>query len=337
MVLKLPSSKKYLLESFNFNAFYHNKILFYKKYAKHYKNCPRLFYAFENPPLGSKIVIENVNEQGYFLNSQKINLDYKYIIAAIRELARFHATGYILKEKNPVEFFEIVKNIKNYRHTPSNKIPLLINSVSSRIMRYLRKENQEPVFCEKIEKILSDSYSNVIFGMSKPVEPFATLCHGDFTRNNIFFKENKGKIEVKLIDFAMMTYCSPFVDFSVFLLLTGTKEHRNEKFPEIFGIYCNTLLQSLKESGFTNFQLFSKERLLEDYKFHALYGFLTAAFFLPAMMGYFENIDEPLLSKEIQVICEIYDTIGGDKLTKIIVDMLLDLRDAGCLDHIVNL
>ena len=46
----------------------------------------------------------------------------------------------------------------------------------------------------------------VQYKLRKPVEPLATLCHEDFIRNNVFFKESNDGIEANLIDFGMINY-----------------------------------------------------------------------------------------------------------------------------------
>ena len=38
----------------------------------------------------------------------------------------------------------------------------------------------------------------------------------------------------------------------------------------------------------------------------------------------------------IKKICEMYNETGGDEFTKILVEMLLDLREPECFDHIIN-
>ena len=334
LVVKRPSDEKILHESFNIDAYFHNEILFYTKYGENYKYCPSLVYAFEEPPHNSIIVMSNISQEGYFLSTE--NMSTKYILAAVRELARFHATGYVFKENNPIQFFEIVKNIHDYRTKSPRKLFNTVNYPVPRVLRYLQKEKFDQDFCNKLDKFLSDSRSNILLGMTKPTEPLATLCHGDFTRNNIFFKESDGEMKVQLIDFAMITYCSPSLDLSLFLFFSGSGEHRNKKFPELFSIYCNTLLQSLKEAGLLNLERFSRKLLLEDYKLHALYGYSLVSTFLPIKMGCFVNFLEEFMCKEINQIREIYDYIGGDELTKVLVDMILDLKETGCLDHIVN-
>ena len=323
----------------NLDEAFHNEILFYTKYAKFYPNYPRLFYASEKPPNDSVIVMENINKQGYHLDLEMANLKFEHVLAAVREVARLHANSYILKEKFPEEFFEIVENIKLVRYPPTEDNPGVHKSraVIPRIMKYLKKQNYDEVFCEKLEKFLYNGYSYATVDLYEPVEPLATLCHGDFTRNNILFKETNDGIKTKLIDFGMMYYGSPGKDLSLFLFLSGTRSDRTEKFPEIFEAYYETLLEGLKEKGISNLERFSKEALLEDYKSHAFFGFMVASIFLPVMLGYFGNDASTILKLPIEKTCEIFNEIGGDEFTKMLVDMILDLQEAGSLDHIMKM
>lgn len=283
--------------------------------------------------------MENISTQGYNLNLKMHNLNFEFVLAAVREIAKFHSNSYIMKEKFPEVFHETVENIKPVRYPPTEDNPgvLKVRSIIPRIIKYLRRQNYEDVFCIKLEKFLYNGYSYATVDLRKPVEPLATLCHGDFTRNNVFFKETEDGIETKLIDFGMIYYGSPGKDLSLFLYLSGTRIQRTKKFPEIFEAYYGTLLEGLKQKEISHLERFSKDALLEDYKSHAFFGFLVVSLFLPVMLGYFGNDSSVVFKLPSEKICEIYNEIGGEEYTMTLVDMVLDLREAGCLDHVMEM
>lgn len=333
--MKRPSTEEHIYEAACFENLFHNEILFYTKCAKLYTCSPELVYVFKDPPEESTIVIQNLSKEGYHLNSVKVNVSNKLMLAAVCELARFHAIGFTLKHKKSAEFFQIINETKNFDQVHLETKASFINCSVPRVIHYLRKENYDRDFCDKLEVFLKDPYS-VLSELSKPIEPFATLCHGDFTINNILFKEENEDLTIKLIDFSMISYCSPFNDFSAFLLLSGTREQIKEKFPEIFNAYCDTLLQFLKEHGISNLEMFSKERLLKEYKRHVIFGYIIACFFRPCLMGCYGSNNEHLEQTNLEEMRKVHSTIGGDEMTKILVDMLIDLKEVGCLDHIIN-
>ncbi|XP_043466253.1 uncharacterized protein LOC122501069 [Leptopilina heterotoma] len=321
---------------FNLDAAFHNEILFYTKFAKYTDDFPKLYYAHEKPSYDSVIVTENINHQGYYLNSNKANLNINYIISSMREIAKFHAKGYIMKEKNPKEFFEIVKSIQTCRLPPtenSHGVKKTRPSVK-RIINYLQKHNYDETFTKKLQKFLLNGFSYAQLELSKPVEPLSTLCHGDFIRNNVFFQVTDNLIKTKLIDFGMINYGSPCNDVAHFLYLSGARLHRREKFQEIFDEYHKTLMENLKNAGLVDLERFSKDLFLENYKRHAFFGYSIAVIFLPVMLGLFKETTDELLSLPIDEFAQMFADVGGDDYTETLVQMIFDLRDAGTLDVI---
>lgn len=332
--MKRPSNSAHILEYMNFDCLFHNEILFYKKFSRLYKCCPEFIDITpkDNSPI---IIIENLRCKNYHLNTIKVNVEDEIVLAAICELAKFHAKGYIQKYREPEKFFQIVKQLKTFDQAHTEKSKILINFTLTRIFTYLRKEKYDSKFCDKLENYLENSYS-VMIELCKPVEPLATLNHGDFTINNILYRREEDKLKIKLIDFSMISYCSPFFDFSVFLLLNGSREQWTKKFTTIFNAYCEKLLEILEENEIENLEMFSKEHLYEEYKRIAIIGFITCCFFRPCLMGCFGGNTDHLQEKSLEDNSKTFATIGGDEVTKTLIEMLFDLKEIGCLDHIIN-
>jgi Ser/Thr protein kinase RdoA (MazF antagonist) len=73
-------------------------------------------------------------------------------------------------------------------------------------------------------------------------EPLAVLCHGDFCRNNIFFRYDSGKpCDAVLFDLQQVKYASPAIDLSLFMYLNTSSEIRNQRWEDLFGEYHMTL------------------------------------------------------------------------------------------------
>lgn len=338
LVVKRPTRSELMRELTQSDSLFHNEILFYNKYVKNSEDYPRCFFTLEEPPGNSVIILENISKRGYHVCPQKVNLDIKYVVAAMQEIGKFHAKAYVQKEKCPSEFFEMVDNIQESRYTrecrENNNFPLLINSLAKRVIERLRGENYDKVFCDKAEVFFNNAFENVMMAAINSKLPLATLCHGDFTRNNTFFRESDSGVKAMLFDFALITYGSPTIDLSTFLCLSAKREDRKNRISEIFGAYHNSLMDYLKEAGLKNLEGFSKERFFEDYKRHALFGYFIASFFLPVLLEMdVPNFEE--MASEEKLLASI-SNIGGDKFTEVVTEMLLDMREMGCLDHVVN-
>ena len=336
VVVKQPSKDNlWFYEAMSGEANFHNEILFYTKFAKKYKDYPQCLYIDEKPPYDSVIVIENITKQGYHLCSQMVNLDTKFSLSAVREIGKLHARAYIWKDKNPDQFFQIINDIQPTKFgKPNNSfMTSLVNGLSCRGVDYLRKEKYDETFFYKVEPFLKNAFENIILEVIKPIEPLATLCHGDFTRNNVFFRETD-IIQVKLIDFGMLIYGSPAIDLSTFLCLSCSRINRKEKFPEVFDAYHETVIRCLKEAELSNLERFSKDKLLEDFKQHALFGYIISTYFLPVMLDSETNSEKIKECSTEELIRFTYEE-GGEEVSKILADMLLDLKELGCLDHIL--
>ncbi|KAH0539258.1 uncharacterized protein LOC123260104 [Cotesia glomerata] len=342
LVIKRPS----LLDSFNnimhLDALFHNEILFYEKFSQsdsvNESEFPRCFLTAEDlkNPAGMIIVIENIVNLGYKMCLKSYDIPFEYVIAAMQAIGRFHGMSYTMKVRQPEKFAEIVGNLMEYRYSPGETFGTFINLVSVRPVEYLRKKNYDPVFLDKMEGFLSNAFDTVMMKAVTPKEPLATLCHGDFTRSNIFFREKNGSLETMLIDFAMLRYSSPSIDVSTFLYLNCSTKDRNERFPEIFKAYYNAVIGYLKEQKIEDLENYSEKNFMEDYKRNAMFGFVIAMFFLPVIRGIskvtpeevkeFDNVKMAMMTKEA----------GGDAFSEELAGILVDMRNHGYLEHVLQ-
>ncbi|KYN33976.1 hypothetical protein ALC56_11790 [Trachymyrmex septentrionalis] len=319
---------------------FRNEILFYQMYTRP-DNYAKCFYVEERPPIDSIIALENVNEQGYYSWPYRYDPPVEYTLAAMRELGRFHGKGYVMKEMQREKFFNIAAQIQEVRYTnkTENIYKFACNIKTSRVVEYLRSQDHDAVFCDKMEALLSNAFEEVMIKTVQPLEPLATLCHGDFTLDNILFKteDDNGQHLPILIDFALIRYSTPVIDLSTYLHLCCSNEIRKEKFFDFIQAYHDSLKEYLLNTGVQDIEKYSYNALLSDFKRGALFGFVVMCVFIPIILGY--------LSPEV-LVQEILDFgplesmkkqryAGGDKVSKILVDALLYLKDLGCLKHVL--
>ncbi|KAK2576068.1 hypothetical protein KPH14_007405 [Odynerus spinipes] len=323
---------------------FHNEIVFYQKYAKDDNCYPKCIYMDKSIPYESTLILEDVSLRGYAMHPKRIDVPLKDILVAMKEIARFHAKGYIMKERNPKEFSEILNEVKDSRFDSENDNVddienhfICLANMTSRAVDYLKKINHDAAVCEKFEKLFEDTYRNVLLKAIVPVEPLATLCHGDFTVNNVLFKRDADTVggadsRAMLIDFAMLRYASPAIDLSTFLCLSCSKEDRTINFPKIMRTYRDELIGCLEKADIKNLERFSYEAMWNDYVRHGLYGFVIASFFLHILMGKLDLTLEELLAYDTREMVKISIACGGDEVSAILADMLLDLDKLGCVD-----
>jgi len=316
---------------------FHNEILFYQMYIRPDENYAKCLYVDERPPTDSVIALENVNKRGYYSCSHKCNVPLEYTLAAMRELGRFHGKGYVMKELQRDKFFDIVSRLQEVRYykTTENFYESLSNVNSTLAVEYLRTNGHDTIFCDKMEAFLSNAFDKVMMKTVEPLEPLSTLCHGDFTIDNILFKtKDDGQYRAMLIDFGLFRYSTPVVDLSTYLCLCCSNEIRKDKFSEIMRVYHDALKEYLLEAGVWDIKKYSYEALLDDYEKGGLFGYVIASFYLPVLLEYYQaDVIQNILSVGISE--SMKQLKYNDEFSKILADMLLNLRDLGCLKHIL--
>lgn len=335
IILKRPTRIEIFRQMTRSDCQFHNEILFYRMYAQPNENFPKCFYIDERPPIDSVIALENINKQGYYLCPCKYNAPLEYTLAAVREIGRFHGKGYVMKQLQQEKFFAIVEQLQETRYDRmiDNDHIVFINITATRAVEYLRNHSYDVTFCDKMEALLSKAFDEVMLKTVKPREPLSTLCHGDFLLNNILFKtENDEQYRAMLIDFALLRYTTPVIDLSTYLCLCCSNEVRKDKFFEIIRAYHDALKEYLLEANIWDNEKYSYDALLDNYKRGGLFGFVIASFFLPVLMGYVTDNLESFASKGF-IKGARRNKFGGDKMSKILADMLLQLRDLGCLKY----
>ncbi|XP_011871524.1 PREDICTED: uncharacterized protein LOC105564043 [Vollenhovia emeryi] len=311
---------------------FHNEILFYQMYAQPGDNFAKCFYANERSPIDSVIALENVNEGGYYPCTYVCDAPLEYTLAAFREIGRFHGKGYVMKELQREKFFDIVKRIQETRYDATYTFKNFVDIIATRAVEYLRNHGHDVTFCDKMEALLSRAFDKVLMKAVEPREPLSTLCHGDFTLSNTLFKaENEGQYRAMLIDFALCRYATPVVDLSTYLCLCCSNEMRKDKFFELMRSYHDALKEYLLEAGVSDIEKYSYDALLDDYKRGGLLGFIIASFFLSVLKGYVRDPNVVIMDWEERG--KVLKQVGGDEISKILADMLLHLKDLGCLTY----
>jgi len=338
MIIKspIPDSKRILYIDLQFR----NEMLFYQMYIRPDEIYARCFYVEERPPLNYVIALENINKRGYYSCPCVHDPPLEYTLAAMRELGRFHGKGYVMKEMQREKFFDIVSRIQEVRFTKraDNIYEFACNIKTLRAVEYLRSQGHDAVFCDKMEALFSNAFDEVMMKTVQPLEPLATLCHGDFTLTNILFKtEDDGQYRTMLIDFALIRYSTPAVDLSTYLFLSCSNEMRKDKFSEIMRAYHDALKEYLLDAGIKNIERYSYNALLDDFETGALFGYVIMCIFMPLILGYLssETLIQEMFDLGALESVKKQKYSGGDELSKLLADTLLEMRDLGYLKHVL--
>lgn len=99
---------------------------------------------------------------------------------------------------------------------------------------------------------------------------------------------------------------------------------------DLFKAYHDCLTEYLQERDIWNPATHSYEALWTDYKRRAVFGYVIGTYFLPMMTEYARNNE--ILDLDRSLLPRIDAEGGGEALSNLLVDMLIDMREAGLLD-----
>lgn len=304
-----------------------NEINFYEQFGKLSTAYPKCVLTIPD----TAIVLEDIRDFGYEMKPSSEELGMQHALAAVREIGRFHARGYVMKENDEAGFFRLVESLRDSRYDdyvhPQIKIT---NGISVRPIKYLKSLNYDPVFCDRMLTLLENAHESILKDCVKPRNHLAVLCHGDFTVNNVLFRDDG---DAKLIDFAQVRYSSPATDISIFLYISCGEEIR-KRFNDIFKAYHETVVEHLKDQGVRDLDRYSYDAFLNDYKRHAVFGCGVALFFIP-ITHYKGEQDFNDVMKNFQKYVDILMLCGGEEMTKKLAVMMLEMKSMGCLDHLM--
>ncbi|XP_047343336.1 uncharacterized protein LOC124946565 [Vespa velutina] len=338
LVAKTPIMNDEMQKTMKANEQFYNEIIFYRNYALKSDNFPKCYYSNENDLFGATLILEDITTKGYKIHPKRIDIPLDDIFSVMKEIARFHAKGYVMKEKHPEKFFELIKTFKECRYdsngnNPHDHFVYLLNHVACRPINYLRRNNYNSNICDKLEEYLKDAYRNIILRIIEPIEPLAIICHGDLTINNMLFKRDEKGTRVMLIDFALIRYGSPTIDLSTFLCLSCWSQVKCENLPMVLRIYYDELMRCLKENGLKDLEKFSFEAFWNDYVEHVLFGYTICSYFLCTLM---DETSSVILDNNLESLTNTIFEFGGDRVTKALAEILIDLKELGCFDKILS-
>lgn len=330
----------------DFNTLFHNEVLAYNKiipklmelYKKDISEItlPKYYYS-KIDDTECSIVLGDFKEEGFRMSPERVNLSLEHILLGAEHIGFFHGLCYAFKDLDRQQFDETVALAKESRYAkpPPKEWDWLSGVPLARLRRSADKYFPEMSkdFQKKILQILSNSHE---YGksMAKPIEPFATLCHGDYLRNNIAFAyvdDEKPTVPKKamMFDFQTLRYSSPMLDLTTFLAITSGMDVRVPNFDLIFDTYLKKLTSTFVEiTGKPIPEFMSRSSMIKEYVRFLPFSLGIASFFLP-------NMHEPndlfstMLGENfnLEEFEEKFLAIGGDKVDKELASLQRELCD----------
>ncbi|XP_011202259.2 uncharacterized protein LOC105225477 [Bactrocera dorsalis] len=346
VVKKTPNLPQEVFDGIQFRALFSNEIIAYnsilpalEKFTGHRFNVPRFYYG-DLQNCSAIMVLKDFAADNFRMAKQKVNLSLEHALVALKMLGTFHGTGFALKHKNPTEFKRLTESLREPRYDVTD-IPgewaMIVEFSVERLGISTRKylPHIEESFINRYCKMISEY---VLFGrkMVAPVEPLATLCHGDYLRNNIAFKyaEVNGTeqpIDSLMFDMQTVRISSPMLDVATFLSLSTYTAVRQNHFDEIFDAYYTSLVKAFKENTKEEQlpEYLSRESLLREYWRFLPYSICIASHFLMQLVEPMDEGTEEMFTRVVTREEVREDTLrrGGEETDLEITQQIRNMYD----------
>lgn len=193
---------------------------------------------------------------GFSMSKSLLNLSLDHILVSMKTIGNFHGTSFALKHTNRTAFDALKDDLieANFKIRPS--FAVLLQAGAKRALNYFRQTadttNVTEAFLNDFEELFCGGHAlDFLRSKTEVKEPLATICHGDFLRNNIAFRydENGVAVDTMLFDLQTIRYASPMMDLCAFMTISTGHEVRQRNFDLIFRTYHDALLdQFVKET-----------------------------------------------------------------------------------------
>ncbi|XP_020811791.1 LOW QUALITY PROTEIN: uncharacterized protein LOC110186844 [Drosophila serrata] len=283
----------------------------------------------------NSIIFEDLSLEKYKVACRLKKLDLEHTHLVLEKLARFHASGAALAERQPGIFD------KNYDRGFFNKHTRRYEHIMTSLLKALSRSLELNQDLKKRYQAKIDSLINRLMDYgerSATVNPgdFATLTHGDLWTSNVMFQyDGKGHpTNAIFIDFQFSVWNSPFIDLHYFFSTSIQEDLRLHHQPALVQFYYNNLVEALKKLRFSG-HIPSLFEFQQQFRAKAFYAAFASLVFAPTMVytGKEEASVEQIISTSEQGLRFKDSLYQSEYMQKFLLSTLPFLDQFGLLDE----
>ncbi|EDW72420.1 uncharacterized protein Dwil_GK20724 [Drosophila willistoni] len=297
VIKKTPEVPEQVYKSIQFPELFSNEIDFYTVILPKIQSlaggkfaAPKYYYS-DQQVASATVILGDFATDGWRVPKERVGLSLEHARIAMQYLGRFHGFSYALKYKEPAKFAELTERLRESRYARDDMHPdwALILKTSLKRMQNSIAKYQPDVDEEFAKKFINLTEDYLHYGRQRvaPQEPIATLCHGDYLRNNVAFRydENDQPLDIMMFDYQTLRYSSPMIDLTTFLAISVYAEVRHKHFDTLFDDYCQNLFESYRRHAIVELpKSINRENLLKEYIRFLPYSVSISSSFLLALV-----------------------------------------------------
>ncbi|KAH9639754.1 hypothetical protein HF086_013420 [Spodoptera exigua] len=217
------------------------------------------------------ILMENEAKKGFSTGHRMDVISCQFAEMAIAELAKFHSLSFVLKVKRPSFFEELEVKMRTSPYNTGDKW----QSIAQNMIK-ITLDNTDEGIKERVEKFCENIGDRI------------TSCYEN---------ESDGEIsELIPIDYQMMYYGCPVVDFLYFIICCTDKEFRKHHLLHLKNLYHEAMARFLNYFDLDVNRFYTREDFEKDYEERLNSGLVLALVFLPFVFA--SEDDVPDLTKD---------------------------------------
>ncbi|XP_063244577.1 uncharacterized protein LOC134544681 [Bacillus rossius redtenbacheri] len=305
LVVKLIPDSEAKREALDMDSFFDNELFVYSEVmpafqslqedrrvpeAERFGAVPKLL-ACDRSEGGVSLVLEDMSPRGYRMADRLKGLDSAHCSLVMKELGRFHAFSFALRDQRPEELQRLRSGVTETLFGPrahfsseQGKASLKqnIDQASSTMLKRFPLESE---YMERFRRFCSDfNKRGEAVASGEAAEPCAVICHGDCWTNNILFKYSEGDETPEalcLLDLQLSRYSSPVTDIAYFLYCCTEGTVRREAYKSLLSDYYNSFSQFLRKLGSDPEKMFPYSAFKEHLSKFSQFGLAMALVAMP--------------------------------------------------------
>ncbi|KAK5642409.1 hypothetical protein RI129_008576 [Pyrocoelia pectoralis] len=295
----------------------------FQPFTKHYittmQNC------------GESLVMDNMKVKGFVTGNHSVEVDYPHALLVMKEMGKFHAMSYAIRDQKPETFKYFEKNCRETFFNSSLFEPVLkiIQTLGKKVLESFDPIS-ENLYLERLKNSLTkvaSTFSDLL--LVEKFGQYAVINHGDAQMRNFLFKYGNSEepsvpTDLCLIDWQLARIASPVFDILWFIFICTGQELRNRHYKYLLHEYYGSLSTLLRQLGSDPEKLLPFDVLMSDLKQFAPFGLYGAIWIAALNMTESTDIPDLYNSTSEDMIIEQLSVAPNEAYMKKIREVVFD-------------